>query len=277
MLEKKKLNFGISSWTFPWSVGTINGPQPESRLTVIDLLNKAVELEVELIQIADNLPLESISRSELAELRSAATEYGISIEVGTQGTDPHHLRNLLEIAKFLGSPILRTLPGSFIKKTDLEEVEINLRDVLPDFEKAGVILVLENYEAYTGLEYLELMQRINHQNIRMCIDLANALGRMEGPLYFMDLLASYCGSFHFKDVDIIRSTNLLGFSVIGKPAGQGSIPLKMAMSKLKSYGLFPSVIIELWPPLLDTIEGTIEMENKWAKQSVDYLKSLNLE
>jgi 3-oxoisoapionate decarboxylase len=275
MVENKKLNFGISSWTFPWSVGTINGPQPESRLTVIDLLNKAIELEVELIQIADNLPLESVPHSELVELRAAATEYGISIEVGTKGTDPHHLRNFLEIAKTLGSPIVRTLPGSFIKKTDIEEVEINLRDVLPDFEKADVKLVLENTEAYTGLEYLELMQRINHQNIRMCIDLANALGRMEGPLYFMDLLASYCGSFHFKDVDIIRSPNLMGFSVTGKPAGQGSIPVKWAMSKLKSFGLFPSVIIELWPPLLDTIEGTIEMENKWAKQSVDYLKSLN--
>jgi hypothetical protein len=38
--------------------------------------------------------------------------------------------------------------------------------------------------------------------------------------------------------------------------------------------MFPSVIIELWPPLQDDIEKTVELENKWATESVASLKSI---
>ena len=133
------VKFGISSWTFPWSIGGLEGPQPSSRLTALGLLQKAKDLDVRLLQIADNLPLENLSRSELSELRNSATEWGISLEVGTKGINPDHLMKLLDIAVQLNSPIIRTLPGSFVKKTELSEVEMCVRKVLPTFEKAGVV------------------------------------------------------------------------------------------------------------------------------------------
>jgi len=271
------VKFGISSWTFPWSVGVANGPQPTSKLSVMDLLNKANELDVNLIQIADNILLENLSRNELIELRSAAINQNISLEVGTKGIGVDHLLNFLDIATFLNSPILRTLPGSIDKKADLATVEINIKKVLPAFEKAGVVIVLENYEAFSAQEYLELMQRVNHPNFRMCIDLANALGFMEGPYYFMEKLAPYCGNFHYKDIEVVRSQSFLGFSIIGKPAGQGVLPIKWVMAQLMKYGLFPYLIIEAWPPFKNSIEETIQMENEWAKQSVDHLRTLSWE
>ena len=268
------IKFGISSWTYPWSVGVANGPQPLSRLTVMDLLHKANELDVKLLQIADNIPLEKLSQTELAEFRTAAIEQSISIEVGTKGINVDHLLKFLDIAKFLNSPILRTLPGSINEKADLAEVEMIMKKILPAFEKAGVVIVLENYEAFTAVEYLELMQRINHPNLRMCIDLANALGKMEGPYYFMGKLAPFCGNFHYKDVEIVRSPSFLGFSIIGKPSGQGNIPIKWVMAEVAKYNLYPSLIIEFWPPFKETIEETMKMENEWALQSVDFMKTL---
>jgi 3-oxoisoapionate decarboxylase len=271
------VKFGISSWTYPWSVGVANGPQPPSKLTVMDLLQKAKTLDVKLLQIADNIPLEKLSREELAELRSVAQEMNISLEVGTKGIEVDHLLNFLEIAVFLNSPIIRTLPGSILNKPELSEVGSNLRKVLPAFEKAGVVLVLENYEAFSAQEYLELMQSINHSNLRMCIDLANALGKMEGPYYFMEKLAPWCGNFHFKDVVVNRSTSFLGFSVIGKPVGQGDIPIKWVMAQLMKYNLYPTLIIEFWPPFQKTIEETMKMENEWALQSVEFMRTLRWE
>ena len=144
------LKFGISSWTYPWSVGVANGPVPPSKLTVMDLLQKAISLDVKILQIADNLPLEKLSQTELLELRTAATANNISIEVGTKGINSEHLLNFLEIAKFLNSPVVRTLPGSINHKADLSEVEMSLRKVLPAYKKAGVVIVLENYEAFTA-------------------------------------------------------------------------------------------------------------------------------
>ena len=274
-MKRTDLNFGISSWTYPWSVGVAEGPQPASKMTATGLLDKAHELDVKLLQIADNLPLEKLSMAELTELRSYAVELGISLEVGTKGFSTDHLLNFLDIAGFLNSPILRTLPGSFKEKVDLAEVEVCIREILPAFEKAGVVLTLENTEAFTAQAYLELMEKINHPNLRMCIDLANALGKMEGPNYFLQKLAPWCGNYHFKDVKIIRSPSLMGFSVVGKPSGQGDIPINWVMPHLKSYDLFPSIIIEFWPPFTETIEETMKLEHEWAKQSVEFMRTLS--
>ena len=274
-MNHRTVKFGISSWTFPWAVGVVNGPHPPSRLSAMGLLEKAIKLNVKLLQIADNLPLESLPQSELKELNSVAIKRKISLEVGTKGIDFDHLIRFLEVARFLKSPIVRTLPGSFVNKINLEDVELNLRRVLPAFEKAGIILVLENTEAFSVQEYFGLMEGINHPNLRMCIDLANALGKMEGPYYFMEKIAPYCGNYHYKDIDIVRSPNLMGFTIIGKPSGQGIIPIKWVMDELLKYNLNPSIIIELWPAFQGTIEETVRIEDDWAKKSVDFMRGLN--
>jgi L-ribulose-5-phosphate 3-epimerase UlaE len=102
--------------------------------------------------------------------------------------------------------------------------------------------------------------------------LANALGKMEGPYYVFEQMMPYCANYHFKDIEIIRSPTLMGFSVNGKPSGLGQIPVKWVLNKLKSNNMFPSVIIELWPPLQEDIDKTIELENNWATESVTNLK-----
>lgn len=206
------------------------------------------------------------------ELEKQAEEWNISIEIGTKGIEVSHLMRFLDIAKKFKSPILRTLPALFGKTAVFDEVKSNLAQVLPAFEQAGIIIVLENTEAFTAAEYVTLMEQINHPNLRLCIDLANALGKMEGPHYVFEKMMPYCANYHFKDVEIIRSQTLMGFSVTGKPSGSGQIPVKWVLNKLKSNNMFPSVIIELWPPLQENIDKTIELENNWATESVRNLK-----
>jgi len=269
---EKEFQFGISSWSYPWAIGVKDGPQLQKKLTAKGLVEKAHKLGVSLVQIADNLPLENLSEAELNEVRELAESFNISIEVGTKGVDVPHILRFLELAKFFGSPIVRTLPAIFGERIPIEEVEESLVEVLPAYEKAGVIITLENQEAYLVDEYVGLMQRVNHPNLKVCLDLANVLGAMEDPRYAMEKLAPYCGNYHFKDVKVIRSKTLMGFTVEGCPSGKGMIPLDRMLTLLKQYQLSASVIIELWPPPLETIEETLELEEQFVKESVEYMR-----
>lgn len=268
------MKFGISSWCYPWSMGVAKGPQPARKMTAMELLQKAVKYEVDLVQIADNLPLEKLSRDELDGLAAFAVENGISIEVGTRGIEKGHLLNLLEIAKIFSSPVLRVLPAFFGTAAVMKEVENRIRKVLPLFEKDEVTLVLENTEAFKAKDYAALMERINHPFFKMCLDLANALGTMEGPEYVMHKLLPYVGNFHFKDVKVRRSDTVMGFSVYGAPSGKGDLSLPWILEQLHGHGLSPSIIIELWPAFVNNIEDTMALEDSWVRESVAYLRSV---
>lgn len=268
------MKFGIGSWCYPWSMGVTVGPQPTKKMTAIQLLEKAVEYKVDLVQIAENLPLEKLTRKELEEVKDFAEANGIAIEVGTKGIEKGHLLKLLDVASYLQSPILRVLPAFFGSSAVMKEVETSIRQVIPHFEREGITIVLENTEAFKANDYAGLMKRIDHPRFRMCLDLANALGTMEGPEYVMQKLLPYIGNFHFKDVKVTRSETVIGFSVIGTPAGIGGLSLPWIIEQLEANGMNPSIIVELWPPFTENIQETMLLEDDWVRQSVDYMKSV---
>ncbi len=266
--------FGISSWSYPWAMGVKVGPLPERKMTALELLEKAREYGVGLVQFADNLPLEEVSQAELEKIKAFGDEHGIALEVGTKGNNKEQLMRFLGIAQLFESPLLRVLPAFFGSAGVMADVETNIRKVLPEFDRAGITIVLENTEAFRADEYVALMERVDHPRFRMCLDLANALGCMEGPEYVMERLLPWVGNFHFKDVKVKRSETVMGFSVYGTPSGQGDLDLSWALEQFKSLRLDPSVIIELWPPFTEGIEQTMELEDCWVKESVAYLRSV---
>jgi len=269
-----EFRFGISSWSYPWAVGVRKGPRPVKIMSALDLVEQAHKLDVGILQIADNMPLENLPWESMIKLKRTASELGVKIEIGTKGTKKEHLHKFLEIAQFLGTDLVRVLPAIFGKRAALSEVESNLRAVLPEYEEAGIMMVLENQEAYMAAEFKELMEHIDHPNLRICLDLANALGAMEGPEYVMQELGPWCGNFHFKDVVVVRGETVMGFTVEGRPSGQGDLSLPWALKQLKGFGVEHSTIIELWPPWQGSIEETTALEKKWVEESVAYMKSL---
>ena len=52
------MQLGISSYTYTWAVG-VPGSMPPKPLSAYDLVDKAFNLGLGVVQIADNLPLES--------------------------------------------------------------------------------------------------------------------------------------------------------------------------------------------------------------------------
>ena len=268
------MELGIASWSVPWSIGVPGYPQPSSPLGALGLLEKAREVDVRVVQIADNLPLHEISDTELDKLREAAAARGLTLESGTRGVDPEHLARYIGISRRIGARILRTvMSGSLCGPEKLAAAEAGIRKVLPMLEGEGVTLALENNEAFSAAEFSGLMRRIASPRVGICLDTANSLGRPEMLETIVEQLAEHAVVLHCKDYDIHRVVTRMGFSVTGTPVGEGRVNFDWVLAELWRRGRTGiSVIVEHWPPFADTIEETLRIEEEWLVRSVKFLR-----
>ena len=103
------MKWGIGSYALAWSIGVPGYPPPSEPLTAFGMLDLAAQHDVRLVQIADNIPLHTLSHSDIRKLAEQAADLGISLEIGTRGTQPEHLLRYLDIARQVGAPLVRTL------------------------------------------------------------------------------------------------------------------------------------------------------------------------
>ena len=269
------MELGISSWSLPWSVGIRDYPQPPRPLDAIGLLEKAIEVNAAVVQIADNLPLHELLEPELERLREAARARGLTLEAGTRGLDPEHLARYVMITRRIGARVLRTvLSGRLCGPDQMAAAEEGIRHVLPALAQQGVTLALENNEAFSAAEFAGLMRRIASPLVGICLDTANSLGRPETLETVVQNLAERTVMLHAKDYDIRRIDTRMGFSVVGQPAGDGRVDFEWVLTELRQRGRDQiSIIVEHWPPYEGTIETTVRTEEEWLARSVRFLRS----
>jgi sugar phosphate isomerase/epimerase len=264
---------GISSYTFPWAIGVAGFPAPATPLGAQDLLAKASALGVGVLQIADNLPLDRLTPSQLTELKDEAQKRGVVIEAGTRGVKPAHLRRYLEISRSIGAGFLRTLTHTHASQPGLNEIESWLREVLPEFASAGISIGLENYERHSSRDLAALIENVGSQYLGICLDTVNSFGAMETIGDVVQILAPYVINVHIKDFAIERIETMMGYSVTGRPAGEGQLDIDNLLKRIDSYGRRPNLILEQWPPFAGSLEDTIALEAEWATRGIDFLKN----
>jgi 3-oxoisoapionate decarboxylase len=269
------MELGISSWSLPWSVGVRGYPQSARPLDVIGLLEKAVEADVSVVQIADNLPLHELPEPELDRLKKAARARGLTLEAGTRGFEPEHLARYIMIAQRIGARVLRTvLSGNRCGAEQMAMAEEGIRHVLPALRQQGVTLALENNEAFSAAEFAGLVRRIASPLVGICLDTANSLGRPETLETVVQRLAEHTVVLHAKDYEVRRIDTRMGFSVLGKPAGDGRVDFEWVLAELRKRGRNGiSVIVEHWPPFEGTIDASVRIEEEWLVRSVRFLRS----
>jgi sugar phosphate isomerase/epimerase len=268
---------GIGSWTYPWAVGTVRDRRPKQPMSPSGLVRQAAELGVKVVQIADNLPLDELTIAELKDLRKLSQDHGIDLQVGTRGVDRSHLLKYLEIALQLEARLIRTMESRQGLPAPISEIEKNVCLVLPEFVQAGVSIALENYEAYSTSDLAHLINTINNPKLGICLDVVNSLGALENTDQILDNLASLTINLHLKDFAIQRLDHLMGFVFLGRPIGQGRLPLEQIFKRLARFRHQPDVIIELWTPFTKTLKETLALERAWATESLDYLSTLATE
>ncbi len=267
------MKLGISSWSYPWAIGVPGYQRPAVPLGAFGLLDRATALGVEVLQIADNLPAEHLPVADVARLGECARTGGIALELGTRGVQPAHLARYLELALASGAKLVRTLTHSNDCRPDLQQIELWLRESLPAYERAGVTLALENYERHTAAELARLVCGAGSSSLEICLDTVNSLGALETPAEVVRLLAPLTVNLHVKDFEIKRVPSMMGYLVSGCPAGAGRLDIPGLLAEMRRHGRRPSVIVEQWPPFLDSIEDTVALEAAWAEQSVRYIQT----
>ncbi|MBV9489045.1 MAG: sugar phosphate isomerase/epimerase [Verrucomicrobia bacterium] len=265
---------GVGSWTFPWALGTVSEHMPTRPMTLVDLAHKAHQLGVGVVQVLDNATLERRSADEIDGLRGTAEQHQLALEIGTRGVTPEHLYRFLRLAGRVDARLVRTTCGWQGENRPLDEVEQDLREVLPAYAAAGITIALENYEAYPTRALGALVERIGDPHLGICLDLTNSYGALESTERMLAALAPHTVNVHLKDFVIERTPRLLGFTFRGRPLGQGFLPVEEILAALTAHQREPNFIVELWTPFQADLQSTRQLEEDWAEQSVRYLKQL---
>ena len=274
------MKLGINSYTYMWSIGfqganpafPDKAARPAHPMTALDLLEKACELGLHLVQTGPNLPFETLPEAEQDEFIRKAAEWGIELELGTRGLDYDHLVKQVDLAKRMGAKLIRTLPeigGRFA--ADAREIPPVLRQILPVLEREGIRLGLENGRT-PAAELRAALDELDSPHVGVVLDMVNSLAVPEGWKEVTRLLAPHTICLHYKDFTIRRAWHMMGFICDGTPSGKGMVETEWLLEQLKAAPYDFNVIIELWPPEQDTLEATIALEQVWAAESVEYLR-----
>lgn len=265
------MDIGISSYTFTWAIG-VPGAEPENSMTVFDLINKAVELDVKVVQIADNLPLEMFSVQELKELKVYADQVGIRIEVGARLMTIERLQQYLKIVRLVESPILRFVIDGPGFEPGLDEIQAIIQAIIPELEEQQIILAIENHDRLSVREFVETVQRASSSQVGICLDTVNSIGAGEGIETVINRLMPITVNLHIKEFIIRRVSYKMGFVIEGAPLGRGMLSVPDLVSK--AGNACRSAILEQWVPPEPAIRDTILKEKEWAKESIVYLKTV---
>ncbi len=157
---------------------------------------------------------------------------------------------------------------------DQEEVVRALRAVAPEFERAGVCIAVENHDRFSASVLADIVRRVESDHIGVCLDTVNSFGALEGPEVVLEILGPYVVNLHIKDFAVFRASHMMGFSVEGRPAGQGRLNVPWLLQTLRDWDRDPNAILELWTPPEEELKATIRKEEAWAVQSVKYLRTL---
>lgn len=265
------MKLGIGTYSYMWAIG-FDGARPARPMNAMALLEKARGLGLRVVQHGPNLPLDSLSESEMEELIRLAREWEIEIELGTRGLAADHIAAQVALARRVGATLLRSVPelsdGSI---PTAEELERLLRTLAPVMEGAGVRLALENARIPAS-ELAATLDRIGSPWVGITLDTVNSLAIPEGTREVARHLARHTLCLHVKDFAVERVWHMMGFQVEGRPAGKGQLDLPWLLETLRAAGRDPNAILELWPPEQPALEQTIALEEAWAVESIAYLR-----
>ena len=263
------MKLGLSSYTFGWSVG-VRGHEPAHPLDEQGLLDLCQTHGLKLLQIGDNLPLHTFDEAQLERLVVRAAQEGVQLEIGARRFTLERVDLYSAIARRLGAKLIRFVIDDADYHPTPEAVSEILRQCVPLLD--GLTLGIENHDRFPAATLREMIESTGSNRIGVCLDTANSLGAGEGLDTVLRELAPLTVNLHIKDFHIARVPHLMGFTVEGRPAGQGSLDVPHLLKQLAPLRRCETAVLELWTPPERTLEDTIAKEAVWAGQSLDYLK-----
>jgi len=262
---------GLSSFTYAWAVG-IPGHVPARPLDGLALLQQARQHGLSLLQIGDNLPLHNLENAELDRLALRARESGIRLEIGARGLTSARVADYVRIARRLDARLVRFVIDDIDYQPSPDAITGILRESAPALN--DLTLGIENHDRFPAVSLRALVESAGCDRIGICLDTVNSLGAGEGLDTVVAALAPLTVNLHIKDFHITRASHRMGFTVEGRPAGEGMLNIPQVLRQLAPFHRCRSAILELWTPPEPRLDQTLARESDWATRSLEFLKPL---
>ena len=94
------MKLGIGTYCYMWAIGFKFGDKearPPRPMDAFDLLHRAHELGLRLVQYGPNLPLAVLSETDLDRFVAQAQAWDIELELGTRGLETDHLASQITL------------------------------------------------------------------------------------------------------------------------------------------------------------------------------------
>ncbi|TVR51313.1 MAG: sugar phosphate isomerase/epimerase [Spirochaetaceae bacterium] len=241
-------------------------------MDVFSFLSRCAAAGAEAVQICENAAVESPATARIDAVKAQTAETGILVELGCRGSRPDHVRRQLEIAERLGVALLRVVLSDQGTEVSRGEAARNIEAVLPEIERAGVVLAIENHFELTPAEIASLVREFDHPNLGVCLDPLNSISRLVGPAETVRELIGLTRTAHVKDARVERAGT--GFSVVGVPIGEGIADVRGTLERLSVRDEQIAVHVESWIDRAGSIEETLEIEDRAVRSGIEYIRRI---
>ncbi|MGI6367079.1 MAG: sugar phosphate isomerase/epimerase family protein [Anaerolineae bacterium] len=260
------MRLGLSSFIYRYA--TSADPRNALVMDHTTLLRRALALELDLVQFADNMPLHLLGDEALADLGALSRQLGVAIEVGTKGMDRDLLSRYVSIATHLGSRALRLV----LDVPQPSEAQAGLRWLLPQLERAALPLAIENHGEFPAAALAEIVRQLGHPLLGFCADTANNLLLLEPPLQTLTQLAPRALQLHLKDYAVERAP--VGYRITGRQLGEGQLDMAAALACIQPVKRNLDVMLEAWMDPAGDWAETLLREEKWIASAVTRARRL---
>ena len=182
-----------------------------------------------------------------ARVRDAASDRGMRFELDTSDTRPEHMARMIDIARACGADTLRTYT-KYQGMGSLDEIVAwtiaDLSVVGPIAADAGVLVVLENHEDFTGPVLARILGEVDHPSVRALYDYGNSQMVGEDPFDALAAMAPFIERVHGKDHVMLHGPD--GPVVQGVPFGTGRLDALETTNRLYDAGVRRFCFENVW-------------------------------
>ncbi|MGL6267107.1 MAG: sugar phosphate isomerase/epimerase family protein, partial [Chitinophagaceae bacterium] len=210
------MKLGIGSYTYGWNVDiAYNKDIRLKAMDESDLIEKAVQFNIHLLQLGDNLPMHEWNELRLNAFEQSLKQHQIILEIGARGLTEDHLYRYIHLCKRFNSKILRFVTDGQGWKPSIDQIVNCISSNLSCLIDNDITLALENHDRFKSTEYAEIMNRVNNVHLGICLDTVNSMGAGESVDYIVDTLSPYTVNLHIKEFGIARLAHNQGFIIDG--------------------------------------------------------------
>jgi sugar phosphate isomerase/epimerase len=183
------------------------------------LIQYAVELQLDTLQIGSLDDYESLEAPYLTARKEQAARGGIVIDQGmscicptstawnpANGTPEEYLVKGARVARAVGSKALRVFVSSPENRRSgppierhMESTVAVLKNTRAQVTDLGVKVAIENHGDFTARELREVVEAAGKDWTGVCYDSANPMSVLEDPMLTLEVLAPYILTSHFRD------------------------------------------------------------------------------